>query len=300
MILMITIYRMIGEGKMAEKVLINGSKGMLGRELVSLFRKSGYDVTGYDLRELDITDSDACEASIEKIQPKIVINAAAYTDVDKAEEEKEKAIQVNGDGAGYLAQASAKIGALIVYFSTDYIFDGKKKDPYTEDDKPNPISAYGKSKLKGEEKTKKENDNYLIIRTEWLYGRYGKNFVKSIIDAASRGKELKVVSDQVGSPTCAVDLAAATLRLIKKKAKGIINFTSSGDTTWYDFAELILKKLKIDTVKVTPISSADLKRPAKRPANSRLALDKYKKTTGEKPPDYKDALNRYFKSVLII
>jgi dTDP-4-dehydrorhamnose reductase len=297
---MITTSHMNGQAKMADKILITGSKGMLGRDLVSIFRKNRYEVTAYDVSELDITDSSACDAVIENVKPDIIINAAAYTDVDKAEEEKDKAKKINGDGAGNLAKTASKNGALIVYFSTDYIFDGKKKEEYTEDDKPNPISAYGRSKLMGEDKIKDATDDYLIIRTEWLYGKYGNNFVKSIINAASSGENLKVVNDQEGSPTYTVDLADATFRLIKEKARGIINFTSTGHTTWFDFAELIMKKLKIGTLKVIPISSADLNRPAKRPANSRLALEKYIKITGDKPPDYQKALDRYFKSILII
>ncbi len=284
---------------MAKEVLILGAKGMLGRSLAELFTKKKYKVTAWDLAQIDITDPEQCREKIPRLEVPLIINAAAYTNVDGAEKEQDTAMKINGEAAGYLAEIAEETGAKLVHYSTDYVFDGKSKKPYNEDDKTNPISAYGKSKLKGEENILKTGSDFIIIRTEWLFGKYGKNFVRSIINAASQKNKLEVVNDQKGAPTFTVDLAEATLNLITKSADGIVNFTSSGETTWFDFASLILRELNIDTVDVAPIKSSKLKLPAKRPANSLLSLDKYKKITGKTPPEYSDALNRYLKLILL-
>jgi dTDP-4-dehydrorhamnose reductase len=284
---------------MGKKVLLIGSRGMLGRELAALLGKHKFDVTEWDLADIDIADKKMCEQKIPPLSPDIIINAAAYTNVDGAETEKKDAFAINRDGPKNLAEIAKETGAKLIHYSTDYIFDGKKKTPYSETDKPKPLSVYGQSKLAGEEGVREACDDYLIIRAEWLYGRHGKNFVQSIISAASQKTKLEVVNDQRGSPTYAFDLAEATLFLIKKNANGIVNFTSSGNATWYDFAILILKELGIDSVEVVPISSTKLKLPAKRPENSQLDCSLYKKITGKTPPDWKKALNRYMKTVLL-
>jgi len=296
---MIMTFRMIGRARMGKKVLLIGSRGMLGRELAPLLGKRKFDVTEWDLADIDIADKETCEQKILPMSLDIIINAAAFTNVDGAEKEKKKALSVNRDGPKYLAGIAKEIGAKLIHYSTDYVFDGKKKTPYNETDKPKPLSTYGQSKLAGEEGIIEACDDYLIIRTEWLYGKHGKNFVRSIISAASQKTKLEVVNDQRGSPTYAFDLAEATLFLIKKNAQGIVNFTSSGDTTWYDFAALILKELGIDSVEVVPISSTKLKLPAKRPANSQLDCSLYKKITGKTPSDWQNALKRYMKTVLL-
>ncbi|MBN2135172.1 MAG: dTDP-4-dehydrorhamnose reductase [Acidobacteria bacterium] len=283
---------------MGKKAAIFGSAGMLGRDLVTCFTENNWDVAGFDVGEVDITDAVACLNTVSSLSPDIVINAAAFTDVDRAEKEKDAAFAVNATGAHNLSIAAEKAGCKIIYYSTDYIFDGRKTDAYTEEDKPNTLSSYGASKLKGEELTIAGNPNHLIIRTSWLYGKHGKNFIRSIINAASQKNELEVVNDQRGAPTYTVDLAEAALNLVQKDARGICNFANGGATTWYDFAKIILDRLNITEVEVKPITTAQLKRPARRPANSLLSLEKYKKLTGETPPEFTDALERYFKSVL--
>jgi dTDP-4-dehydrorhamnose reductase len=280
---------------MVERILITGAEGMLGKELIVRLLDEGYEVIATDLADLDITDQAACKRYVRESSADIIINSAAYTIVDKAEEEPKKAMAVNGSGPGYLAEAANQTDAFLVHYSTDYIFDGAKKSPYDESDEPSPLSSYGRSKLEGEKRIQAAQTRHLIIRTEWLFGSYGNNFVRSIRNAASRLPRLEVVNDQYGSPTYAVDLAEATVILLRAKSEGIVNFTNSGTTTWFDFAKLILKELSLGT-EVQPITSDQLNRPASRPLNSRLDLAKYIGISGTQPPHFEDALRRYLKS----
>jgi dTDP-4-dehydrorhamnose reductase len=280
---------------MVERVLITGAEGMLGKELIVRLLNEGYEVIATDLDDLDITDPAACKRYVRESGADIVINCAAYTLVDKAEEEPRKAMAINGSGPGYLAEAANQTDAFLVQYSTDYIFDGTKKNPYDETDEPSPLSSYGRSKLEGEKRIIAAQARHLIIRAEWLFGSHGNNFIRSIRTAASRLSRLEVVNDQYGSPTYAVDLAEATVILLRTKAEGIVNFTNSGTTTWFDFAKLILKELSFDT-EVLPITTDQLNRQAKRPLNSRLSLAKYISISGAEPPHFEDALSRYLKS----
>lgn len=280
---------------MGERILITGAGGMLGRELTARLSKEGYEVTPTDITQLDITDSDACRLYIEKTEAQIVINCAAYTLVDKAEEEPDKAMDVNGSAPGKLAESAMEVGALLIHYSTDYVFDGAKEGFYIEDDEPSPLSAYGRSKLEGERQIQSAGCKYLIIRAEWLYGRFGKHFIRSIVKAAGKLQFLEVVNDQFGSPTYAYDLAQATKLLIKAKADGIVNFSNSGATSWFDFTKLIFNEIGI-VREVRPITSDKLNRPAERPKNSRLDLSKYRLITGKTPPSYQDALKRYLET----
>jgi dTDP-4-dehydrorhamnose reductase len=280
---------------MVERILITGAEGMLGKELIVRLLNEGYEVIATDLDDLDITDPAASKRYVRESGADIIINSAAYTLVDKAEDEPKKAMAVNGSGPGYLAEAANQTDAFLVHYSTDYIFDGAKKSPYDENDEPSPLSSYGRSKLEGEKRILAAQTRYLIIRTEWLFGNYGNNFVRSIRNAASRLPRIEVVNDQYGSPTYAVDLAEATVILLRAKSEGIVNFTNSGTTTWFDFAKLILKELSLGT-EVQPITSDQLNRPASRPLNSRLDLAKYIGISGTQPPHFEDALRRYLKS----
>lgn len=277
---------------MAERILITGSDGMLGRELIARFLDEGYEVIATDLNELDITNLSDCKRYVRESGAGIVVNSAAYTLVDKAEKEPKLAMAVNGAGPGNLAEAVIQTGALLVHYSTDYIFDGTKEAPYLETDEPSPLSSYGRSKQEGEKRILRADARHLIIRTEWLFGKHGNNFIKSITNAAATQPQLKVVNDQQGSPTYAVDLAEATVSLLRAKFEGIVNFTNSGSTTWYDFAKSILKELAVEK-EVIPINSQELNRPAVRPANSTLDLSKYIGIIGKEPPGYEDALKRY-------
>jgi dTDP-4-dehydrorhamnose reductase len=253
------------------KIIILGGKGQLGKEFEN-FLKDKAEIYSFSHLELDVLNQELLIKKIQEIKPEVVINCSAYTKVDKAEEEKEECIKVNAIGAKNVSYASYKVGAKVIYFSTDYIFDGEKESPYTELDSPNPISTYGSSKLLGEIYTSKHNPNHLILRISWLYGINGRNFVKTIIKKAKEEKELKIVSDQKGSPTYTLDVVKQTWELIKKDKVGIYHSANQGETSWYEFAKKIIEKLKIN-VKISPIKTGEYPALAKRPKYS--VLDNY-------------------------
>lgn len=289
---------------MKQRILITGSSGMLGIDLCQEL-KSDFDVVGLDMvrhpksavRKFfkgDITDRSGVAAIIAKTSPDVVVHCAAWTDVDGCELNGKKAYKVNSEGAGNIALACKESGAVMVHISTDFIFDGRKKSPYSEEDKANPLSVYGDSKLKGESLIKKSLDNYYILRTSWLYGRFGKNFVDTIVAKGKAGDPLRVVRDQVGSPTYTKDLAKAIHRLLKEKVPGYGTYqvSNSGKVSWYDYAREILRLARCRT-KVLPITSAKLDRPAKRPAMSVMDNSKFINFTGYRMPDWKIALKEY-------
>ena len=254
-----------------KKVLILGARGMLGQALGREF--SSYQPVCWDKSDLDITDKERVEEKLLQLRPEIIINAAAYTDVDAAETNEDLAILINGLAVGYLAKAAKDIGAVLIHYSTDYVFDGKKKAGYSEDDKPNPINAYGRSKLRGEQELVKNTDKYYLIRSSWLFGPGGKNFVDTILTLAGKQDTIKVVNDQHGKPTYTLDLAKATRGLLEsQKPFGIYHITNEtpkGGITWYEFARKIveLKGLKIQVV---PCKTKDFPRPAQRPEYAEL------------------------------
>jgi dTDP-4-dehydrorhamnose reductase len=222
-----------------------------------------------------------------------LLNAAAYTDVDGCESKKETAFAVNAEGARNVALACAAIGGRMIHLSTDYVFDGSSRTPYREEDLPNPLNVYGASKLQGERFIQEILESHLIVRTEWLYGRHGKNFVDTILRHAEQQKEIRVVDDQRGSPTFAKDLSFALERLIEIKAGGILHVTNSGSCTWFEIARQILRDKGYDHVQVIPISSEELARPAKRPANSVMDCRRYEKLTGRMMRTWQEALQEY-------
>ncbi|MFH0853323.1 MAG: dTDP-4-dehydrorhamnose reductase [bacterium] len=256
------------------KILILGCWGMLGHELMKIFEKE--EVRGWDFKELDITDRKAVEKAINKLDPEVVINAAAYTSVDDCETSIDKALKINGNAVGYLASACAQNGSILVHFSTDYVFDGKKKAGNSEEDIMDPINVYGQSKAKGELLIQEVMTRYYIVRTSWLYGKNGKNFVDMMLNMAKEKRVARVVNDQNGSPTYALDLAE-TVALILKEEKpfGIYHVTNSGSTTWYDFAREIFKIMKQD-VPLQAVTSKEFPRAAKRPEYSILLNSKLK------------------------
>jgi dTDP-4-dehydrorhamnose reductase len=223
------------------------------------------------LADLDITDHLAIEKKLKELKPNLVINAAAYTKVDDCEENIETAYNVNGRAPGYLAKFCRQIGAKLVHYSTDYVFDGRKKKGYNEADPQNPVNMYGKTKMMGEKVVGDQIDEHYILRTAWLYGKNGPNFVKTMIDLAGRQPELKVVNDQFGSPTYTLDLAKKTREIVddKKIKFGTYHVTNSGTCSWYEFAVKIFEILGKD-VKITPVTTAEFPRPAKRPMYSIL------------------------------
>jgi len=223
---------------------------------------------------MDIQKEEDTVFKIEKIRPDIVIHLAAYTDVDGCESNEEKAFVVNAEGTKHVALAASRCLAKMVYLSTDYVFDGNKKEPYLENDVPHPLNVYGRSKWEGEQHVQELVKNSLIVRTQWLYGRYGKNFVTSILRQATEKRVLSIVNDQMGSPTYSADLGKAIFTLIQFDVRGIFHVANSDLCTWYTFGQAILKLSGMNKVKVIPISSKDLGRPAARPAYSVLNCQK--------------------------
>jgi dTDP-4-dehydrorhamnose reductase len=273
-------------------ILVIGAKGMLGKDLVPIL-STEHKVVGMGHEEIDIRDEEAVKGVFQRLQPNLVINAAAYTEVDESEFQPEKAYSVNAEGARHVAEACAMIHARLFHLSTDYVFDGLSPRPYREEDPPNPMNVYGATKLKGEKLIREILNESLIIRTAWLYGHHGRNFVKAILGQAAQKKEIRVVNDQRGSPTFTQDLSRAILHLIPTAAKGIVHVTNSGSCSWFEFAQEILTEKGIGEVVVVPISSEELKRPARRPANSVLDCSLYKSLTGQTMRSWKEGLRDY-------
>jgi dTDP-4-dehydrorhamnose reductase len=278
-----------------KRILVIGAKGMLGRDLMGLLLSSHPhdEIIGWDIEDIDIQKEEDTVFKVEKLRPHLVINLAAYTDVDGCESNEEKALAVNAEGAKHVALATLRCRAKMVYLSTDYVFDGKKKEPYLESDSPHPLSVYGHCKWKGEQYVQKLVRDFLIIRTQWLYGRYGNNFVNSILRQASEKRALSIVNDQIGSPTYTADLARAISALIQFDARGIFNAANSDLCTWYTFGQAILKLSGMNKVRVIPISSKELARPAVRPSYSVLNCQKLKKETGLTLRPWSEALKEY-------
>jgi dTDP-4-dehydrorhamnose reductase len=274
------------------KILILGHKGMLGGELLHRLGER-HEVTGRDLDTFDLTCADDCRRVVEETAPEVVINTAAYTNVDACETDRQRCFAVNAEGVRHLAQACRGRGILLVHFSTDYVFDGQKRTPYREEDATGPINVYGASKLAGEHYLQAHAERYLLIRTAWLYGHQGRHFIKAILEKAAQVKELTVVDDQIGSPTYTRDLAAATERLIEGGHSGVFHVTNRGRCSWYAFACKILQLAGIDAVTVKPIPSSQLTRPAARPAWSVLSGEKFYAACGKTLPYWQVALQDY-------
>ncbi len=275
-----------------KNILITGADGQLGSEIKTIannFKNNNYFFT--DIPELDITDKTAVFEFCKKNKINYIINCAAYTAVDLAETEIELSNLINSEAPKILAEISKQLKIKIIHISTDYVFDGTNFQPYTEDDKPNPTSQYGKSKLAGEKNILK-NPETIIIRTSWLYSSFGKNFVKTILNLAKQRNELTIISDQIGTPTYAYDLAYTILEIIsnKKFISGIYNFSNQGVASWYDFAIEIIKIKKINT-NIVSILTKDYPTPAKRPFYSILDKTKFINTFNINIPYWRDSLN---------
>ncbi len=278
-----------------------GNKGMLGSEVERLLHENGIEFISSD-REVDITDYSRLQNFVGERSITWIINCSAYTAVDKAEDEPEAAFKVNADGAGNIARIAASSGARLIHISTDYVFDGEKNGAYTEEDRTNPIGIYGGSKLKGEEEIVRNISRYFIIRTAWLYGKNGNNFVHTMLRLFRERDEVRVVADQWGTPTYAPDLASAIVSIISSNSDkyGIYHFTNEGKTNWYEFAceicRLALKNGIIDRpVKIVPISTDEYPTKAKRPRNSLLSKAKIKAELGIECRDWDLALEEYIK-----
>jgi dTDP-4-dehydrorhamnose reductase len=251
------------------KLLVTGAAGMLGRDVMLAAGNAGHDVVGFGRAELDVTDPAGLAKKFDLERPDVVINCAAWTDVDGAEEAEEAAFAVNGTGAGNVAAAAAEVGGGVVYVSSDYIFDGVKAAPYVESDQPAPLSAYGRTKLAGEEATVAANKRHFVVRSAWLFGIGGPNFVETMLRLAASGNEVLVVRDQVGSPTYTWHLAYGIVRLIEGIEFGIHHMAAAGQCSWYDFAREIFEQAKVEC-KVLSITTEEFGRPAPRPPFSAL------------------------------
>ncbi len=251
------------------KLLVAGAAGMLGRDLLLAAGNAGHDVVGFGRAELDVTDAEQTARRIDLERPDVVINSAAWTDVDGAESAEADAFAVNGTGAGNVAAAAAAAGAMVVYVSTDYVFDGAKGEPYVESDQPAPLSAYGRTKLAGEEATATANRRHFVVRSAGLFGVGGNNFVETMLRLAQSQSEVLVVRDQVGSPTYTWHLAYGIVRLIEGLEFGIHHMAAAGQCSWYEFAREVFEQAKVDC-KVLSVSTEEFGRPAARPPFSAL------------------------------
>jgi len=272
------------------KILVTGARGMLAHDLIPILREE-HEVIAPAKEDLDITLRDNVYQAMRKNSPDLVINCAAYTQVDKAEEERRKAFLVNGIGVQNLALVSQDRGIPLCHISTDYVFDGTKAAAYTPFDNTNPINAYGESKLAGEKYIEWITNKFYIVRTSWLYGRAGNNFVSTILKLAKERQELEVVEDQKGSPTSTLSLSRGINELIDSGAFGIYHFTddTDGGISWYDFAKEIVRLSGCKTG-VVPTTSDRFPRPAKRPPNSVLDISLFSAVTGFSPVQWKEAL----------
>lgn len=277
------------------RVLIAGATGMLGRHVTTEFTRRDHMVFPLTRQELDITNFHAIKSTFKETSPKLVVNCAAYTDVDGAETESEAAFLINGLAPRLLGLACRRINATLVHISTDYIFNGQSPRSYLITDSPDPVNKYGTSKLMGEHGVRESGCNYYIIRTSWLFGPSGKNFVNTILKLASKENVLRVVNDQQGSPTYSIDLAGVIADLSSTGIYGTYHYTNSGITTWYNFAKKIIETAGL-TAKVEPCATCDFPRPARRPANSGLDHFPMIQVLGYTPLPWEDALERYIKN----
>ena len=287
------------------KILLTGINGQLGSQLQPPLKKIG-DVIAVGRENLDLADSNAISQFIDQVKPELIINAAAYTAVDKSEKEPGLSHAINSIAPGIMAKEAKKLGATLIHISTDYVFDGSQSTPYTETDSTNPLGTYGQSKLAGEEAIRETEANHIIIRTAWVYGAYGKgNFVKTMLSVGKDREELRVVYDQVGSPTWTGDLAEAIAQIIphlNSQTYGTYNYTNSGAISWYDFAMTIFEEAKqlgfpLEVKRVVPITTAEYPTPAQRPAFSVLNSGKISKVLGHYPSYWRDSLRQMLKQL---
>jgi dTDP-4-dehydrorhamnose reductase len=281
------------------RILLTGKNGQVGWELQRALAPLG-ELTACDREQLDLSDISQIRAKIRELQPQLIVNAAAYTAVDRAESEPEIAMQINAAAPAAMAEAAKEVGALLVHYSTDYVFDGTSTRPYTEDHATNPLNVYGQTKLAGEQAIASSGASYLIFRTSWVYGARGKNFLLTILRLARERSELTIVNDQIGAPTLSRDIAEATARVISNigaeknlaaaaaRFSGIYNLTSSGETSWFGFAEFALSSVKLlNTVSLKPLTTAQYKTPARRPLYSLLDPSRLIRTFGLAMPEWK-------------
>jgi dTDP-4-dehydrorhamnose reductase len=277
------------------KILVTGAQGQLARSLVER-AASQHELIAVGRPELDLEEPGSAARVIEAVAPDLVINAAAYTAVDQAEDEPDRAFRINADAAGEVAKAAAKVGAPVIQVSTDYVFDGRAREPYEESAAPNPVSVYGRSKLAGEEQVRVANPRHVIVRTAWVYSPFGRNFVKSIMAAAEARDSLTVVDDQIGSPSSAFDIADGLLQVATARESGLgetYHLAAAGSTSWCGFARAIMDecaKHGLPAADVQPISSGQWPTKAERPRNSVLSSAKFEREFGFVMPAWQRSL----------
>lgn len=300
---------------MSGRILLIGKTGQVGSELA--FRLlPRYELTALGKAELDLANPADIREAVARARPAVIINCAAYTRVDEAESHENLAFEINATAPAVLAEEARKIGAALIHYSTDYVFDGEKRTPYLETDSTNPISAYGRSKLAGEQAIQTAGIPHLILRTEWVYARSGRNFLLTILRLATERSELRIVNDQFGAPTTNLQIAAATAKILEavqadpskiKERSGIYHFTAQGETTWFEFAKTILETCASDppsddwyrvatngraiaAERIVPIKTAEYPTPARRPAYSVLSNERLRATFGFQLPDWREQL----------
>ncbi|WP_394188555.1 dTDP-4-dehydrorhamnose reductase [Paenisporosarcina quisquiliarum] len=274
------------------KVLVTGANGQLGYDVIKRLDSEGIEYLGTDRKSLDITSKEHVRRFISDYYPEVVIHCAAYTAVDKAEDEKDLCYSVNVLGTKYVAEACKEINAKLVYISTDYVFNGEGDQPFDVTDKPNPVNYYGQTKYEGELEVRNNVVKYFIVRISWVFGRHGNNFVKTMLRLGKDRDELSVVADQIGSPTYTYDLAQLLVEIIQSDKFGTYHAANEGYCSWYDFACEIFKQAGIN-VKVKPIKSGEYPTKARRPKNSRLCKDKTWSAFAYKLEDWDDSLRGF-------
>lgn len=294
------------------KILLTGKNGQVGFELRRALAPLG-EIVAVDMAECDLSNADAIRSLVREVAPQVIVNPAAYTAVDKAETDQATANAVNAVAPGVFGQEAKKLGALVVHYSTDYVFDGTKPGVYTEDDAPNPQSVYGKTKLAGENALRDSGADFLILRTSWVVGAHGGNFAKTMLRLATERDVLSVVADQFGSPTSAALLADVTAHLVRQANQanaadfpyGVYHTVAGGETTWHEYACYVIERarkagrpIRVVPENIRPIATADYPTPAKRPANSRLDTSKLRETFGLRLLDWREGLDHILDQIL--
>lgn len=280
------------------KVLVTGAKGQLGFDVMNELRRQGIEGVGVDVQEMDITDEKACQAVITEAGPDAVIHCAAYTAVDAAEDNKELCRRINAEGTRNIAHVCKELDIGMMYISTDYVFNGEGERPWQPDDEREPLNTYGQMKYEGELAIEELLEKYFIVRIAWVFGINGNNFIKTMLRLGKENKEVKVVDDQIGSPTYTYDLAKLLVDMIQTEQYGRYHATNEGLCSWYEFAKEIFKQAGMPEVEVSPVSSSQFPSKAKRPKNSRISKDKLEEKGFKRLPPWQDALARYLKEIL--
>ena len=294
------------------RILLTGKNGQVGFELQRALAPLG-EVVAVDMHDCDLSSPDAIRRLVAEVAPQVIINPAAYTAVDKAESEPQLALAVNGMAPGVLGEEAARLGALLIHYSTDYVFDGAGQGSYTETDAPNPQSVYGQTKLAGEQALQASGADHLIFRTSWVFGAHGANFAKTMLRLAAERDGLKIVADQFGAPTSAALLADVTAQILgcyQREGRvgfpfGLYHLVAGGCTTWHEYAQTVVraaqaagKPLKLTAADILPITTADYPLPAPRPANSRLDTSRLRQTFGLELPAWQNGLDHVLQQIL--